>query len=159
MQLQELEAGLHGNIHQVGSSVTGYLRHDDYYLQKWAATSVLDADDGQEMQGRVTRLTAKLSDLTREEIECRLDRLYLQQIAKQGLDKDHEEDELQDHELALEQDLKSLHIEIPDLAALSVAQDFKAPLLRALARQQTRKNDQAQIVLEDVCGPVKYDHE
>jgi hypothetical protein len=129
-----------------------------------AAFSVFDADDGKELKTKVDQLSAKMSELTREEIECRLGRIYLQHLSVKEAGSNHEpgeQDELeqqeQEQELELEQDLKSLHIEIPDVAEMATFQNFKAALLRALAEQQNRKNDRARTVLEGVCAQLCYD--
>lgn len=148
-QLQELEEGLRRTLHQVPPSATEYLLHDDHQLQELASVPALDAVDDKEVRVKIAALTEKLGDLNREEIECRLNRVYLQQLAEKGVERKPKQSELEGQEL--EQDLKSLHIEIPDVAAMSAVQDFKAPLLRALAEQQKRRNDQARTVLEDVC--------
>lgn len=98
---------------------------------------------------KVGKLTARLSGLTREEIECRLDRVYLHELREKDTNRMHEQCELGEEEL--EEDLKSLHIEIPDVAAMSAFQEFKAPLLRAIAELQYLKNKKACNVLEEVC--------
>jgi hypothetical protein len=149
-QLQEIEAGLGGTLDRLLPSATEYLHHDDHQLQKLASMTTLDADDGKDLRIKVTALTEKLSDLNREEIECRLNRVYLQRLAENAIENKHKQSELEEQEL--EQDLKSLHIEIPDVAAMSAEQEFKSPLLQALAEQQNRRNEQARNVLEDVCA-------
>ena len=152
-QLQELDEGLRSTLNQIPSSATDYLHNDDYYLQTLAAVSALDLGDGKELRAKVAELTEKLSELNREEIECRLNRIYLEQLAEKGIERKHEQGELDEQklELELEQCLKSLHVEIPDVAAMSNFQEFQAPLLRALAEQKHVKTDQVRTVLEDVC--------
>lgn len=155
-QLEKLQEGVQSTISKVVSSATDYLQHDDRQLQDLVALSALDADDGKRSEAKVAELTEVLSDLTGEEIECRLNRIFLQRLAEKGAATIQEQSELQAQEL--EQDLKSLHIEIPYVAGMSASQDFKAPLLRALAEQQNAKHHQARNVLEDVSGsnPVWY---
>jgi len=148
-RFRELEEGVRNEINEVASSAKSYLHHDDCYLQHLAAMSVLDADDSKELRAKAAKLTAKLGDLTREEIEGRLDRVYLQQLVEKGSDRTHEQDELEEQEL--EQGLKSLHVEIPDVASMATLQDFQAPLLRAFAEQENGRNDRARNALEDVC--------
>ena len=130
--------------------VNRHLREDDSLLQELAAASVLDADDGNDMTAKVAKLTEKLGDFTCEEIQCRLDRTYLQHLIQKAEDPNDEQSD--PHHAELEQDLNSLHVETPDVAAMSAIQDFKAPLLRALADRQNKKNMRAQGVLEGVCG-------
>jgi hypothetical protein len=159
-QLSELAEGLQGTINLVESAASAYLRRDDELLEELAAFSVFDADDGKELNTKVDQLSAKMSELTREEIECRLGRIYLQHLSVKEAGSNHEpgeQDELEQQELELEQDLKSLHIEIPDVAEMATFQNFKAALLRALAEQQNRKNDRARTVLEGVCAQLCYD--
>jgi hypothetical protein len=158
-QLGELAEGLQGTINLVESAASAYLRRDDELLERLAAVSVLDADDGKELKTKVDQLSAKMSELTREEIECRLGRIYLQHLFVKEAGSNHEQEgrdelEQQELELELELDLKSLHIEIPDVAEMATFQDFKAALLRVLAEQQNRKNDRARTVLKDVCAPI-----
>lgn len=148
-QLQELEEGIQVQLDQIAPSVTHYLDRDDHCLQNLAAMSALDASDATELRAHVAKLTAKLSDMNREEIECRLDRIYLQQLAGTGGDRPLQHGELEGVEV--EQDLRSLHREIADVAAMSTFQEFKGPLLRAIAEQQNRKDERARAVLEDVC--------
>lgn len=150
-QLQELEQGLQAQINQVESLLNHHLRRDDFFLQELAAASVLDVDDENDMLARVTTLTAKLGDLTREEIQSRLDRTYLQHLIHQAGDLDDDQSHLH---LELEQDLDSLHVEIPDVAAMSAVQNYQSPLIQALVDQQRGKNMQAQSVLEDVCDLI-----
>lgn len=148
-QLRLLEEGLHSQVKQVPLSARGRLGQDDGCLQQLAAAAVGDADDGQDLTAKVDQLTAKLSDFTRQELENRLNRIYLEQLSDaegDGIFQHGEFDESQ-----LEQDLKSLYVEISDVAAMSAAQGFKAPLLHAITEQQNRKQAEARIVLSDVC--------
>lgn len=148
LQLREVEDGLCSTINGISSSAIGYFRKDDDFLEKLGAMSVLEPDHGKGLEARVAELTSTLSDLTREEIECRLNRTYLQHLTGNAVDRKQESNEHVEAEL--EQDLQSLHVEIPDVAAMSIFQDFRAPLLRALADRQNRKNVEAQRVLEEV---------
>jgi len=150
LQLQEIEAGLGREFDRLLSSATESLRFDDHELQNLASLASLETDNGKELEAKVTALTEKLGELNREEIECRLNRVYLQGLAEKAAKNKYKQGELGEKEL--EQDLKSLHIEIPDVAAMSVVQEFKSPILQALTKQQNRRNDQAQHMLEDVCA-------
>lgn len=147
-EIRELEEGLQGQTKAAIASASHHLNHDDRWLQKLAAASALDMDDGKESKARVTSLTAKLSELTREEIQCRLNRVYLQRLMGSDQNGMLEQSELGEQEL--EQDLESLHVEITDVAAMSVFQDFTAPMLAALAEHQNKKNEEARSVLENV---------
>jgi hypothetical protein len=148
LQLQEIEAGLGRELDRLLFSTTESLRFHDHELQRLASMASLEADDGKELEAKVTALTEKLIDLNREEIESRLNRVYLQRLAEKATENKDKQGELEEEEL--EQDLKSLHIEIPDVAAMSVVQEFKSPLLQALTKQQNRRNDQERNILEDV---------
>jgi hypothetical protein len=152
-QLKKLKEGLRRTIDQIPSSATECLRQDDYQLQKLTALSALDADDGKELRTKVAQLTAKLTDMKREEIECRLDRVYLGRLAQEDGDRHQEQNKLEEQEEQLEQDLNSLHVEIPDVAAILVSQEFEAPLLRALSKKQNEENNRTRMVLEDVGFP------
>lgn len=155
-QLQGLEEGFQRMIKQVVPSVTAYLHHDDRYLQNLEDMSVLDASDGKGLMMKVEQLASKLSKLTQEEIECRLDRVYLHELWDKDDDKKHEQSEVEEQEL--EKDLKSLHVDIRDVAVISAFQGYKAPLLRALAEVQDWRSNRACTVLGDVCGPNSCTH-
>lgn len=148
LQLREVEDGLRSTINSVSSSAASYFRNDDDCLQNLGAVSVLNFDDGKALEARVAELTSTLSDLTREEIECHLNRTYLQCLTENVVERKRESNDY--NEAELEQDLKSLHVEIPDVAAMSIFQDFQTPLLRALADQQNKKHAKAKGLLEDV---------
>jgi Ulp1 family protease len=150
LRLQELEVGLGRELDQLLSSAAESLRSDDHELQELASLVSLEPDDEKELEAKVTALTEKLIDLNREEIECRLNRVYLQGLAEQAAENKYKQDELEEKEL--EQDLKSLHMEVPDVAAMSVVQEFKSPLLQALTKQQNRRNEKARHMLEEVCA-------
>lgn len=150
LELNELEEGLRGTLSQILSSASNHLYHDNRHLQTLAAVSVLDADDGEDLRVRVAQLTEKLTELDREAIECRLNRIYMQELARNDADRHCEQSQLVEHEL--ENDLKSLHVEIPEVAVMAVAQGFKTPLFQALAERQTGRDAQARSQLEDVCA-------
>lgn len=149
LELDELEEGLRDQINQSGSLLSSYLRQDDYTLQRLAADSVLDVDNEHVSTTKVENLTAKLSAVICEEFQFRLNRVYLQHLVEGTDDQDHDQIGLEEQEL--ETDLDSLHVEISDVAAMSIFQDFKAPLLRTLADEQNKKTSHAQAVLERVC--------
>lgn len=148
LEVKEAEEGLRGTLNQIPSLAADYLHHDDSHLQTLTAISAIDAGHGNDLRERVTQLTEKLSQLDREAIECRLNRVYLQQLARPDADRCSEQSKLLEHEV--EKDLKSLHVEIPDVAIMAVAQCFKTPLLQALAEKQREKDGQARRQLEDV---------
>ena len=150
IELKEAEEGLRGTLNRIPSLAADYLHNDDCHLQSLTAISAVDADHGNDLRVKVAQLTEKLSQLDREAIECRLNRVYLQQLARHDADRCFEQSQLIEHEV--ESDLKSLHVEIPDVAIMAVVQCFKTPLLQALAERQIGRDAQARSQLEDVCA-------
>ena len=151
--LRELEEGLRIHIDGVESLLSSYLRRDDHTLQRLAADSAPDVDNENGSTTKVENLTTKLGAIICEELQYRLERIYLQHLVKGADDQDGDRIGLDEAEW--EQDLDSLHIEIADVAAMSIFQEYKAPLLRALADQQNKKNSQARAVLEGVRRPYR----
>ncbi|KAF7511288.1 hypothetical protein GJ744_004853 [Endocarpon pusillum] len=152
LELTKAEEGLRGTLSQIPALAADYLHHDDSHLQTLTAISAIDADHGNDLRVRVTQLTEKLSQLDREAIECRLNRVYLQQLARHDADQCCGQSQLIEHEV--EKDLKSLHVEIPDVAIMAVAQCFRTPLLQALAKRQTGRDAQARSQLEDISNAM-----
>lgn len=102
----------------------------------------------------VERLTAMLSRMVAEELQIRLDRTYLESLQEStnhvnGNGTGNEE--LEDAE-GLEQDLKSLYMEIPDVAAMYVAQKYKEPLVRAVQAEERRRREVAAVHSSRVTG-------
>jgi hypothetical protein len=89
----------------------------------------------------VERLAGTLARIVAEELQVRLDRIYLESLHG-GLNNDKGDGAgLQTAEEAavLEQDLESLYAEIPDVAAMYVAQKYSEPLLRAVREEERQR--------------------
>jgi hypothetical protein len=72
-----------------------------------------------------------LVKLTCEEMHCRLDRIYLEQLHR-PLGQEYGVEECpSDQELSLKSDLDSLYAEIRDVVAMSLAQEFEHPLIKS----------------------------
>jgi len=80
---------------------------------------------------RAPRLVEKLIDFTCEEIRCRLDRIYLEQLHEPVSHENGIEDGLSMQEVSLKADLETLYAEIRDVVAMAVAQEFEHPLLNS----------------------------
>jgi hypothetical protein len=90
---------------------------------------------------KASRLVKKLVDFTCEEIRCRLDRIYLEQLREAGGHENGIEDDLSVQEVSLTGDLETLYAEIRDVAAMSVSQEFEHPLLHS--RQENSQRHKA----------------
>jgi hypothetical protein len=89
----------------------------------------------------VERLAGTLARIVAEDLQVRLDRIYLESLHG-GLNNDKGDGAgLQTAEEAavLEQDLESLYAEIPDVAAMYVAQKYSEPLLRAVREEERQR--------------------
>jgi hypothetical protein len=80
---------------------------------------------------RASRLVQKLVDFTCEEIRCRLDRIYQEQLREPVSHENGIEDGLSMQEVSLKGDLETLYAEIRDVVAMSVSQEFEHPLLNS----------------------------
>jgi hypothetical protein len=92
----------------------------------------------------VERLSTLLAGMLAEELQVRLDRVYLEALHG-GLD-DEEDTSIEngnpaEDAAALQQDLNSLYAEIPDVAAMFVAQQYSEPLLSALREVERRRDE------------------
>jgi hypothetical protein len=149
-QLQELDARLHTQSSAILSLARDYVRYDDYALQKLAAASNVDVDDGKTLNIKAAKLTEKLGIFSCDEIQCRMDRVYLETVALGDAAQEHGHNALDEQEL--EQDLKSLSVEIADVAAMSAFQEFQGPLLQTLGKHRNQRHNENRVVLEDVCN-------
>ncbi|RWQ93808.1 hypothetical protein C8Q69DRAFT_509030 [Paecilomyces variotii] len=117
------------------SLVTARLKDDDRTLQKLEGLlSRLGSDDEDRAAGkRATELTSRLSGYVSEEIQCRLDRLYMETInstsESSAFNGAGGEDEVL---LALQEELESLYPEITVLSDISAKQQFSDPIQREL---------------------------
>ncbi|KAL1852940.1 hypothetical protein Plec18170_005522 [Paecilomyces lecythidis] len=117
------------------SLVTAKLKDDDRAMQKLEALlSRLGSDDEDRAAGeRATALTSRLSGYVSEEIQCRLDRLYMEAINSTAeapaLNGAGVEDEVV---FALQEELASLYPEITVLSDISAKQQFSDPIQREL---------------------------
>jgi hypothetical protein len=83
----------------------------------------------------------KLVDFTCEEIRCRLDRIYQEQLREPVSHENGIEDGLSMQEVSLKGDLETLYAEIRDVVAMSVSQEFEHPLLNS--QRENRRRHQA----------------
>ncbi|EAW06280.1 uncharacterized protein ACLA_079640 [Aspergillus clavatus NRRL 1] len=119
------------------STLTGRLKDDDKLLAdlEQTASSVQSTTDDASIVRRATELGSMLAELVAEEIQCRLDRLYMESL-KAGLkdmanlsaNPNEDEDAL----ITLGNELESLYPEIDVLAEMSTKQLFYEPIVREL---------------------------
>lgn len=104
----------------------------------------------------VEQLSTLLAGMLAEEVQLRLDRVFLE-----GLRGEHHNDNgnhsangtaAAEDAAALEQDLSSLHAEIPAVAAMFVAQMYGEPLLRAVREEGRHRGEMATRREQGVTG-------
>lgn len=147
---RRVEKHLADQINCLEPTLIELLRQDDRILQRAAASSQVDVDDGQKLRERVTKLTQSLSQLAQEEIRCGLDRIYLECLASSSQPKSSASNVTGEQQLR--QDLRSLHVEIADVATMAVTQEFYDPLSALIDAEFSRRNMQTQDSLSQVSG-------
>lgn len=102
----------------------------------------------------VERLTGMLARMVGEELQVRLDRIYLESLQEGPKNYHGDGTGIQTAEEAavLEQDLESLYAEIPDVAAMYVAQKYSEPLLRAVREEERQRRAVAAARSDRVTG-------
>lgn len=117
------------------SLVTARLKDDDRTLQKLEGlASRIGSDDQDRAAGkRAAELTTRLSGYVSEEIQCRLDRLYMEAMRSTSeLPSSNTAGGEEEIALALEEELASLYPEITVLSEISARQQFSDPIQREL---------------------------
>jgi hypothetical protein len=110
-------------------------------LQKLALPHGAVADSAIDSDWKALRLVKRLVDFASEEIQCRLDRVYLEQLHAPLKHENGIEEGSSDQEFSLKSDLDSLYAEIRDVIAMSFSQEFEYPLLKS--RQEDRQHQRA----------------
>jgi hypothetical protein len=117
------------------SSLTAWLKEDDRILAdlERLASGIKSTSDDASIVKRTSELSTTLAQCLAEEIHCRLDRVYLEnlragQVSATG-DPNGTVDEIL---VALRGELESLYPEIDVLAEMSTKQQFSEPILREL---------------------------
>jgi hypothetical protein len=127
-----------------------HLQDDDRELdalQTLALPRGAVADSEIDSDWKASRLVKRLVDLTCEETQCRLDRIYLEQLHGPPKRENDIRDGPSDEESSLKSDLDSLYAEIRDVVAMSVANEFEYPLLKS-----SQEDRQRQCVAEDLAN-------
>jgi hypothetical protein len=83
------------------------------------------------LRARTAKLASKLVDYMAEEIECRLDRIYLEELHESST-RSSGDGGVQE-EISLKEELDSLYSEIRVLSEMAVRQEFEAPIMKAVA--------------------------
>ncbi|KAG2418654.1 hypothetical protein HFD88_001755 [Aspergillus terreus] len=117
------------------SLLSARLKEDDRILAdlEKVASGITPTGDDASIVKRTSELGALLSQCVAEEIQCRLDRLYLETLSIDQEDPDCGPSAVNNEAiLALEEELESLYSEIEVLAEISTKQQFSEPILREL---------------------------
>jgi hypothetical protein len=103
----------------------------------------------------VNRLTSSLSKMISEELQCRLDRTYLENL-RQGDEDNVNGDQRPATEEAqvLEEDLRSLYTEIPDVAEMFVAQKYREPLVQMILQEEQQRTAVASLHAQGVTSQL-----
>jgi hypothetical protein len=123
--------------------------HDQAFhsLQKLAPPRGAVAGSEMDSDLKSLQLVNILVKFTCEEMHCRLDRIYLEQLHRPLGEEYGVEECPSDQELSLKSDLDSLYAEIRDVVAMSLAQEFEHPLIKS--QQEDRRH---QLVSEDLSN-------
>ena len=98
----------------------------------------------------VQRLTANLSSMLAEELQTRLDRTYLESLQKAVSDETEAAEDVGD----LEEDIRSLYIEIPDVADMYVTQKYGEPLVKAVREEERRRKAVASLHTDKISSQL-----
>jgi hypothetical protein len=113
-------------------------------LQKLVPPRGAVADSEMDADSKSLQLVNILVQFTCEEMQCRLDRIYLEQLRRPLREEYGVEECPSDQEVSLKSDLDSLYGDIRDVVAMSLSQEFEHPLIRSL-----QEDRQYQRVCED----------
>jgi hypothetical protein len=133
--------------------VADFLKHDDKMLARIneLLSKVPDLDYEKEgEENKIHTLSAKLGAFMSNEIQCRLDRAYLE-----GLDSSHTSNEPRPSEdsqgeISLKKELGTLYTEIGDVAQMAIDQEFTAPLIKMTRGKSVLKERHLELLLENV---------
>ncbi len=129
------------------------LREDDRRLQTLQTLAIphcepRDAEISSEK--RISALLEKLVDFTCQEIQLRLDRIYLERLRKQPIGQNDTSEDQAAQERSLQNDLDSLYAEIRDVVGMSASQKFESPLLETQRYESDRRRNHDGLALESV---------
>jgi hypothetical protein len=140
-----------------GEHLAQRLQEDDRNLdalQKLMLPCRGDIDPEIDTNQKASRLVKKLVDFTCEEIRCRLDRIYLEQLHEAGSHENGIEDDLSMQEVSLKGDLETLYAEIRDVVAMSVSQEFENPLLNSRQENSQRRRASEDLAHQSVSHRI-----
>ena len=122
------------------------LKEDDRKLRQLedlAGDTAMDTFKGRDINARTEKLTSKLVDYMIEEMESRLDRIYMEALHDVSGGPSGQEGDVEE-EATIKDELDSLYSEIGVLAEMAVQQEFKAPILNAVRGKETRLKDSSE---------------
>ena len=119
-------------------------------LEDLVGDGALDSFNGRDVIARTEKLASKLVDYMTEEMEFRLNRIYVEVLHGES-DRLSRQDGNVEEEAALKDELDSLYSEIRVLAEMAVQQEFKLPILEAVQSKGRHLNDVSVNRLDYVC--------
>ncbi|KAL4889101.1 hypothetical protein BDV59DRAFT_205522 [Aspergillus ambiguus] len=117
------------------SLLSARLKEDDRILAdlEKLASGITSTGDDASISKKTSQLGSLLSQCVAEEIQCRLDRLYLESLYINPGDPENQLSMVDDEATAaLEEELELLYSEIDVLSEISTKQQFSEPILREL---------------------------
>ena len=111
------------------------------HLQSQTAAVHHEEDGGQAALSRISKLSGMLIEFTCEELQTRLDRVYLDQMGLEVSTPDGINKTDSISAVELQNDLDTLYAEIRDVVTMSVKQEYEAPLIDALGEEQRQQRN------------------
>lgn len=135
-----------------------HLPHDDRELdalQRLALPREAITNSAIDSDWKASRLAKRLVDFTCDEIQCRLDRIYLEQLHGPPKPRNGIGDGPSKEESSLKSDLDSLYAEIRDVLVMSVTHEFESPLLKLSQEDRQRQCAAEELAHQSVSYPTR----
>ncbi|KAI9756315.1 MAG: hypothetical protein M4579_003907 [Chaenotheca gracillima] len=165
-ELSALAQRAQAGITSLNSTKSHILKNDDAVLarlQKLMDVLSPAVDEGaafDPMRTRARLLCNKLISLKSEEVQSRLDRIFLEsQVTSAAADGERgnkEHDDIQADIEMLKDELESLYSEITSVAQMSVERDYLQPLLRHIESHEVHTKHTSAAKLEYVLSMLEY---
>ena len=139
------------------STLAAWLKEDNRVLAdlERLGSGIGPTGDDASVVKRTSELSTILAQCLGEEIQCRLDRVYLENIrAGQFKAKQKLNDAVDEVSVALEEELESLYPEIDLLAEMYTKQQYTAPVSRALQNHHNQLHVASHKKLNYVSRPL-----
>jgi hypothetical protein len=158
MKLADAQDRAEKGARGVKISTESTLKEDDitlHQLEELANNSELEVFQAKDIDVRTSKLTSRLVDYMTEEIECRLDRIYLETLHESRNGSRSPGKSMEDAN-ALKEELDSLHSDIGVLAEMAVQQEFKDPILKAASSQEVHLKAKSEARLSYVSVKASF---